>query len=159
MSTSLCPPIAESYAKATNFEKFFNEKESKKIDILEQREQSKGNDIEKACNANLFFGFFFDGTRNNYELAADSGDQSNVARMYDIFPGRGVPKVLDGVVWKHRPERYNHFFRVYTPGVASPFGQVNDTGKGWVKTLGGAMGYKGGDRIVWALIQAINNVN
>jgi hypothetical protein len=159
MSALLCPLIAESYLTAINFDKFFNEKERRLIKILEQREQANSNDMGKACNANLFFGFFFDGTRNNYELAAKTGDQSNVARMYDIFPGRGVSRVLDGVTWKYRPERYNNFFRVYTPGVASPFDQVNDSGTGWMKTLGGAMGYKGGDRIVWALVQAINNVN
>ncbi|MGX4640731.1 T6SS phospholipase effector Tle1-like catalytic domain-containing protein [Massilia sp. SYSU DXS3249] len=159
MSASLCPLITESYLAANKFDKFFTQKEVKQIEALQEREQAKSNDMGQACSANLFFGFFFDGTRNNYELAAKSGDQSNVARMYDIFPGRGVPKVLPNVVWKHRPERYNNFFRVYTPGVASPFDQVNDPGKGWIKTLGGAMGFKGGDRIVWALIQAINNVN
>ncbi len=159
MSTLLCPPIADSYLNATSVENFFAKAEYEKIRDFERREQTNSNDMGRACSANLFFGFFFDGTRNNYELAAKSGDQSNVARMYDIFPGRGVPKVLDGVVWKYRPERYSNFFRVYIPGVASPFDQVSDSGTGWVKTLGGAMGYKGGDRIVWALVQAINNVN
>ncbi|MGJ9418275.1 T6SS phospholipase effector Tle1-like catalytic domain-containing protein [Massilia sp. CMS3.1] len=159
MSTLLSPLISDSYISATNLKKFFNEKDIRDIENFEKREQAESNDMRKACNANLFFGFFFDGTCNNYELAAKTGDQSNVARMYDIFPGRGVPKVLDAVIWKYRPERYNNFFRVYIPGVSSPFDQVNDSGKDWMKTLGGSVGYKGGDRIVWALIQAINNVN
>ena len=159
MSTLLCPMIAGSYNSAMDFDRFFTKEEGKIIAELERREKSTSNDIKSACNANLFFGFFFDGTCNNYELAAKTGDQSNVARMYDIFPGRGVPKVLDTVIWKNRPERYSNFFRVYIPGVSSPFDQVNDSGKGWVKTLGGSVGYKGGDRIIWALIQAINNVN
>ena len=159
MSTLLCRPIPYSYTDSTNIQKFFNGEENRRIEKLQEREQAPINNIGKACSANLFFGFFFDGTRNNYELAARTGDQSNVARLYDIFPGRGVPKVLEDVVWKHRPERYNNFFRVYIPGVASPFDQVNDSGQGWMKTLGGAMGYKGGDRIIWALLQAINNVN
>lgn len=159
MSTTLCPLIAESYITATNFEKFFSNDDRGKIEKFEEREQAKSNDLGKACKSNLFFGFFFDGTCNNYELAAKTGDQSNVARMYDIFPGRGVPKMLDNVVWKYRPDRYTNFFRVYIPGVSSPFDQVNDSGQGWMKTMGGSMGYKGCDRIVWALIQAINNVN
>lgn len=158
MST-LCPLIAGSYMSATTVKKFFNKRELNEIEVFEQREHAKANDMGKACTANLFFGFFFDGTCNNYELAAKTGDQSNVARMYDIFPGRGAPKVLESVVWKYRPERYTNFFRVYIPGVSSPFDQVNDSGKGWMKTMGGSMGYKGGDRIIWALIQAINNVN
>lgn len=159
MSTLLCPLITDSYISATNFDKFFTAKDIREIENFEKREQAESNDMKRACNANLFFGFFFDGTCNNYELAAKTGDQSNVARMYDIFPGRGVPKVLDGVIWKYRPERYNNFFRVYIPGVSSPFAQVNDSGRGWMKTMGGSMGYKGCDRIIWALIQAINNIN
>ncbi len=159
MSTLLCPLIPSTYNSAVYIEKFFTKEEGKIIAELERREQSTNNDIKSSCTSNLFFGFFFDGTCNNYELAAKTGDQSNVARMYDIFPGRGVPKVLDHVIWKYRPERYTNFFRTYIPGVSSPFDQVNDSGKEWMKTLGGSVGYKGGDRIIWALIQAINNVN
>jgi hypothetical protein len=159
MSALLSPRIPDSYLNETNVEKFFTEAEYRKVKALQQREETKNNDMEKACSTNLFFGFFFDGTCNNYELAAKTGDQSNVARMYDIFPGRGVPQVLKSVIWKYRPERYNNFFRIYIPGVSSPFDQVNDSGSGWMKTLGGSMGFKGGDRIIWALIQAINSVN
>jgi hypothetical protein len=159
MSAQLCPLIADSYMNATRVEKFFSAKDIQEIENFEKREQTQSNNMRRACDANLFFGFFFDGTCNNYELAAKTGDQSNVARMYDIFPGRGVPKVLDSVIWKHRPERYNNFYRVYIPGVSSPFDQVLDSGTGWMKTLGGSIGYKGCDRIIWALTQAINNVN
>jgi len=159
MSTRLCPPIATDYMSASNREKFFSKPEITALIPLEAREQPKIGDPNASCNTNMFFGFFFDGTGNNYELAEKTGAQSNVARLYDIFPGRGAPKVLDGVTWKHRPERYNHFFRVYIPGVGTPFDQVNDTGRGWMETLGGGIGFKGEDRIVWALVQAVNNVH
>jgi len=159
MSTLLCPPIPKNYVAASEFESFFSTGEINRLFPLESREQPKIKDPKASCNTNLFFGFFFDGTGNNYELAEKTGSQSNVARLYDIFPGRGVPKVLDGVTWKYRPERYNHFFRVYIPGVGTPFDQVNDTGRGWMETLGGGIGFKGGDRIVWALVQAVNNVH
>ena len=54
-----------------------------------------------SCNTNLFFGFFFDGTKNNYRLAAKANEYSNVARLYDAFPGQSVPGVLPkGVDWK-----------------------------------------------------------
>lgn len=159
MSSQLCPPIDGNYVKATDFGKFFDEIDTGRIRKSEAREQLKSDDIKQACSTNLFFGFFFDGTCNNYELAAETGDQSNVARMYDIFPGSGVAGVLDAVVWKNRPDRYKHFFRIYIPGVSSPFAQVGDTGAGWMKTLGGSIGFMGSDRIVWALLQAINSVH
>jgi len=159
MNTILSSLIPSNYTFASTVSKFFSESERRQFERFELREQPKVNSPRTSCNSNLFFGFFFDGTGNNYELAEKTGNQSNVARLYDIFPGKGVPTVLDGVAWKHRPDRYNHFFRVYIPGVGTPFDHVNDTGKGWMETLGGGIGFKGSDRIVWALIQAINNVH
>jgi hypothetical protein len=67
-----------------------------------------------------------------------------------------LPKDLD---WKYKSTNYTHFFKTYIPGVASPFKEVNDSGEGVDQTRGAAMGYMGEARIVWALIQAINNVH
>lgn len=160
MTATLSPQIPKNYVNADSRELFFNEKfEQDAIDEYYEREKIKICDAKGSCHTNLFFGFFFDGTRNNYKLAEKTHEQSNVARLYDIFPGNGAPDVLPDVEWKFRPESFTHFFKVYIPGVASPFPQVNDSGVGWMKTLGGATGHKGGDRIVWALVQAINNVN
>lgn len=108
----------------------------------------------------MFFGFFFDGTKNNYVKAEAGKNHSNVARLYDCYPGLSVPGVLPkSTDWQHNPSRYTHFFKVYVPGVSSPFPQVNDTGEGKDEALGGAAGALGERRIVWALIQAINNVH
>jgi hypothetical protein len=108
----------------------------------------------------LFFGFFFDGTKNNYIQAETTKNHSNVARLYDCFPGLSVPGVLPpSTDWTNNPSRYTHFFRVYVPGVASPFPQVGDTGTGLQAKLGAAAGQLGDRRIVWALLQAVNNVH
>lgn len=40
-----------------------------------------------SCDANLFFGFFFDGTNNNMKRDVPVNSQSNVARLYLTFPG------------------------------------------------------------------------
>lgn len=161
MSTILCTTIPENFTHATIREEFFDSFEDRNtIEKLERREQARIGVPGESCKTNLFFGFFFDGTRNNYEKAAKTGEQSNVARLYDLFPGQAVPGVLPVETdWKYNPGRFTHFFRVYIPGVASTFKEVNDSGAGWDETFGAAAGKKGCERIVWALIQAINNVN
>lgn len=117
----------------------------------------------KSCETNMFFGFFFDGTKNNYIQAESAKNHSNVVRLYDCYPGLSVPAIPDVLPesshWKYKPERYTHFFKVYVPGVASPFSQVGDTGAGTQLTAGAASGALGERRIIWALIQAINNVH
>jgi hypothetical protein len=35
------------------------------------------------CKTKLFFGFFFDGTKNNYVQAEAGKSHSNIARLYD----------------------------------------------------------------------------
>jgi Uncharacterized alpha/beta hydrolase domain (DUF2235) len=161
MTTKLSSPIPAEYVKAENREVIFSEKERKdKLEKLwEPREQPKLCIPGKSCETELFFGFFFDGTRNNYELADKNGtrNHSNVARLYDCFPGQSVPGVLPSTTdWEYNPGRYTHFFRTYIPGVGSPFKEVGEK----TPHFGGAgAGGGGGARIVWALLQAINNVH
>lgn len=155
MSASLCPVIPDSFENASDLKKFFDVEEQKIIKKHFARES-----LGLPCQTNLFFGFFFDGTKNNYTLGAVAKNQSNVARLYDCFPGQSVPGVLsEDSDWKLNPDDYKHFFRVYVPGVASPFDAVKDTGDGKDKTMGAGFGARGEDRIKWALIQAINNVH
>ena len=160
MSTTLTGPVTSIFEKASVREIFFDKDDDLKLGQLDQRERPPVSNPNQSCNTNLFFGFFFDGTRNNYAKAEASKSHSNVARLYDCFPGQSVHGVLPkSTDWKYHPTRYNHFFRVYIPGVASPFKEVGDSGEGMIKTLGGAMGAGGEARIVWALLQAINNVH
>lgn len=48
-----------------------------------------------------------------------------MARLYDTYPGQVVPDVIsDDPSWQDYP----HFFKVYVPGVGTPFEKVNDPG-------------------------------
>lgn len=147
----------------SNKQAFFSIKE-RNIDLMpfEKREFLPKDDPNTSCDTNLFFGFFLDGTRNNYgeSIRVKDHAHSNVARLYSCFPGRSVPGVIPGEPkWEHQPDQFNHFFRVYTPGVGTAFDLVGDSGKGMDETLGGAAAYKGEPRIIWTLLQAINNLH
>jgi hypothetical protein len=161
MSARLSPQIGLEFSSSADIEKFFSESDAAKIrKTFEKREQPLLGMPGKSCETNLFFGFFFDGTKNNYIQAETVKNHSNVARLYDCYPGLSVPGVLPkSTDWQHKPERYTHFFKVYVPGVSSPFFQVGDTGTGFDETTGGASGAFGERRIVWALLQAVNNIH
>jgi hypothetical protein len=160
MSAILCPPLSSSFCNASNIDSFFGIKGIRDIERAEAREQRIVGKPGESCKTNLFFGFFFDGTKNNYVQAEKTKNHSNVARLYDCYPGLSVPGVLPAETdWKYKSSNYTHFFKTYIPGVASPFKEVNDDGKGWELTRGAATGYRGEARITWALIQAVNNVH
>ena len=160
MSAILCPSIPESFTDAASVKKFLSESEIKRTNALEVREVPLMGAPGESCKTNLFFGFFFDGTKNNYVQAENGLNHSNVARLYDCYPGLSVPGVLPAKTdWQYKPSNYTHFFKTYIPGVASPFKEVNDSGEGWALKRGAAMGHQGQARIVWALLQAINNVH
>ncbi|MES3025719.1 MAG: DUF2235 domain-containing protein [Pseudomonadota bacterium] len=158
MSAILCPVIDESFANAEAVDTFYDKIALDRIrKTYEVREQPILGSPGESCKTNLFFGFFFDGTKNNYIQAETGKNHSNVARLYDCYPGISVKGTLpDTFDWKYQPERYSHFFKAYIPGVASPFPQINDLGTG---VMGAAGGHLGEARIVWGLIQAINNVH
>jgi hypothetical protein len=48
----------------------------------------------QSCTTNLFFGFFFDGTKNNCVQAEGGKNHANVARLYDCYSGLSVKGVL-----------------------------------------------------------------
>lgn len=164
MSASLVGPIGLRFADAAEYDLLFDKKERNEIELSQAREQPEFNVPGASCKTELFFGFFFDGTKNSY-LESDTPrsngsaklNHSNVARLYDCFPGLSVPGVLPTTTdWDYKPQQFTHFFRVYVPGVARPFKEIKDTAEGiW----GGAFGAGGEARIVWALIQAINNLH
>jgi hypothetical protein len=161
MSFRLIEPVPAEFSKAADFDTFFSDIDARKIrKTAEEIEKSAASPPCATCKTNLFFGFFFDGTKNNY-IQADAGkNHSNVARLYDCFPGLSTPTVLPAVTdWAHEKAAYSHFFKVYIPGVASPFEQIGDSGAGLQLTRGAAAGYGGEGRILWALLQAINNIH
>jgi hypothetical protein len=161
MTSSLCNLIPPEFAEAADFKKFFGSIDADYITrTWAPREKASFKDPAKSCDTNIFFGFFFDGTKNNYKNAMAAKDYSNIAHLYNCFPGQGVRGVLEeSTDWKYEPRQYDHFFKVYIPGVASRFSLVNDTGEGDDLKYGAAFGRFGERRIIWALVQAINNVH
>ncbi|ATD61132.1 hypothetical protein CNX70_13880 [Janthinobacterium svalbardensis] len=70
MSSRICGPLGSEFLNANDFEKFFTIRESKYINKnFEVREKQKIGCGSNGCKTNLFFGFFFDGTRNDYIIA------------------------------------------------------------------------------------------
>jgi len=160
MIAKLCGEIGNNFSKATHYNEFFSEESRLKMAKFDKLQQAEKGNASNGCNTNLYFGFFFDGTKNNYVAAEETKTHSNIARLYDCYPGRSVPAVLPpSTNWKYTPERYKHFFRTYIPGVATEFTQVGDSGTGSQQTMGAATGYLGEARITWALVQAINHVH
>lgn len=161
MTTMLCPPVLKSFTSASDPNYLFNKGEQGVIaDLADSREKIEFGIPGESCKTNLFFGFFFDGTKNNYVLGEAGGNQSNVARLYDSYPGQAVDGVLPKETnWEFEKEKFSNYYRVYAPGVASPFEEIGDTGADSDLTKGAGFGYLGEDRIKWALIQAINNVH
>ena len=112
--TRICHPVPASSINPCDYFKFFSEEEDRIIARMEPRQLPPPSRPATSCDFNLFFGFFFDGTRNNYNQCAENEAYSNVARLYDCYPGQGVPEVI-----KHDPpwnNDYRHFFKVYVPG-------------------------------------------
>lgn len=160
--TQLPHQIPDSFADAPNIKAIFRD-EKQILDILAAREQPKLNVPGESCKTELFLGFFFDGTRNNYaesDTPRSDGtaklNHTNVARLYDCFPGMSVPGVLPRIAdWDFNLDRYSHFFRVYVPGVGTPFKQIGDSGG----ASGAGFGTGGEGRIIWALVQAMNCIH
>lgn len=161
MSAKLCQLLEPTFSDGANQRNFFTGRQVEDIrKMSELRELPILGVPGESCKTNLFFGFFFDGTRNNYVQAEPWKNHSNVARLYDCYPGLSVPGVLPkSTDWVDKDFKYTHFFKVYVPGVGSTFGQVHDSGNGTDRVLGAASAAFGERRIVWALVQAINNVH
>lgn len=158
--TQLCELIPSSMADPCDLRTFFSTEDRAKLQLFDKRELPPIKNPAASCDGNLFFGFFFDGTRNNYNLCQDNDGFSNVARLYDCYPGLGVKGVISNdPKWADVEQDYPHFFKVYVPGVGTPFSSVKDSGKGSDASMGAAMALYGHERIVWGLMQAVNNVH
>ncbi|HET7836895.1 MAG TPA: hypothetical protein VFL43_13840 [Variovorax sp.] len=96
MTARLIEPVdAAPYLSITDRRVFFGE-ESQGIEVAEAaRELPPTGNPSRSCDTNLFLGFFFDGTRNNYDRSSNARDfsHSNVARLYGAYAGQHVPGV------------------------------------------------------------------
>ncbi len=156
MSVRFCDVISPLAVNPADINSFFDRfKELPVIDeTAAKRECPAAGTFPPSCSVNLAFGFFFDGTNNNLDKDYPVQGHSNVARLYLAFPG------TDGELkWPDAKTRYPHYFRTYIPGVGTKFDQVGDTGEGKMKKDGLAFAKLGENRIIWAMVDAINNVH
>ena len=138
---------------------FFDAKENKTInDKISQRECWDHTKFPPTCEVSLFLSVFFDGTNNNLSRDEESHGHSNVARLYRAFPKNGKSGGPPGAAWSKAAE-YENFFPTYVPGVGTEFLEVGDTGKGKDRKYGLAGAYLGENRIIWALVEVINNIH
>ena len=92
------------------------------------------------CETNVTIGVFFDGTNNNRDESYDSKGHSNIARLSDSYP---------------RNEDAG-FFRVYVPGVGTPFDRINDDGE---SVKGGAFGVGCEQRVLFGLLSMFDSIH
>ncbi|WP_218008511.1 hypothetical protein, partial [Janthinobacterium agaricidamnosum] len=83
MNSKLIPRVSKIFHKAKFRDEIFNQDERQELIKMESKEQAFGGDVKRSCHNNLYFGFFFDGTKNNYVGAESSKTHSNVVRLYD----------------------------------------------------------------------------
>jgi len=155
MSARLCEQISSNSSDPSLSALFFLSDEASDIaDIDRSRECPKPGPLPPSCDVNLRFGFFFDGTNNNLDRDLPTFNHSNVARLYLAFPGN------DGKAPPPKAKKtYPHYFHTYVPGVGTKFVPVGDTGEGDMKKDGLAFAKRGQNRIIWALVAAINNIH
>lgn len=123
------------------------------------------------CDQDIFLGMFFDGTKNNKYSDTPKFAHSNVARLYEVYPGKPIVNVIpvgnEPVAWDEPPiwpsavpevER-TYYRKVYVPGVGRPFAALGDSGEGGDAMLGLAMARYGEVRLNWALLQVTNQIH
>ena len=162
MST-LCGYVGENFKHIAIKEAFFSEQDLSLIDRSDNHKKAEINLFN--CSEPAFIGTFFDGTGNSYRSALDTKkeSESNIARLYDAFPGRCVPGILPPETeWKANLDQYKHYFKLYIPGVGKRFDSVGDQTHSWARLvdegLGVAFGRLGQARIYWALAQLLNYI-
>ena len=135
-----------------------------------------------ACSQDIFIGVFFDGTNNNKFRDTPGHGHSNVARLYEAYPGAAAqqtapvfkPRVLPNGGTQARPvfedkdfkdpavpaQQLAYYRKIYIPGVGTPCPDLGDSGEGLAdKTLGLSMARHGQARLAWAMLQLCNQVH
>ncbi len=101
---------------------------------------------QDSCCIDLRWGFFFDGTNNNFQRDQPKKAHSNVARLYDIF---------EADFEKARICRALRRRRGHPVQGRSGRSGIGDPGK----KAGLAAGWGGEARICWALLKFLDNLN
>ena len=139
------------------------------------------NDLLLRCDKDIYIGVFFDGTNNNKFRDTPGYSQSNVARLYEVYPGTPaaqkppnlLPRVLPDGATAARPVFPDVAFRsssvsaadlpyyrkVYVPGLGTPMPDVGDKGTGLDRTGGLVAAYRGQARLEWASLQLLSQIH
>ncbi|MDE2430967.1 MAG: DUF2235 domain-containing protein, partial [Burkholderiales bacterium] len=157
------------------------EESERKIERLNIRDGRTEKDLVLPCEKDIYLGMFFDGTNNNKYRDTPGSSQSNVARLYEVFPGTPAqqkapvfaPKINDDGSKTARPvfpdqafkpktiaeEDFPYYRKVYIPGVGTPMPDVGDSGTGMDRTGGLVAARLGEIRLHWAMLQLMNQVH
>ncbi|RZL02763.1 MAG: hypothetical protein EOP36_07630 [Rubrivivax sp.] len=138
-------------------------------------------ELTLSCTKDIYIGVFFDGTNNNKYRDTPGYAHSNVARLYEVYPGTNanqtsptfLPKIKPNGSKEARPifpdkpfkaasvspDDYPYYRKIYVPGLGTPLPDVKDTGTGLQKSGGLATALLGQARLDWALLQLVNQVH
>ncbi|MGY4830400.1 phospholipase effector Tle1 domain-containing protein [Sphaerotilaceae bacterium SBD11-9] len=153
----------------------------REIERRHVRDGRTQQDLLLPCEKDIYLGFFFDGTNNNKYRDTAGYSHSNVARLYEVFPGTPAaqkaptfqPRINpDGSttarpVFPDRPfkassvaeEDFPYYRKVYVPGVGTPMPDVGDSGTGAQRTGGLVAALLGQIRLDWATLQLLNQIH
>ena len=115
----------------------------RKLTLKEMHQRTQANvcinrtDKHTLCDTHVNVGVFFDGTGNNMLIDRPRQAHSNIVVLHDTY----------------RNEEANGFYRIYVPGVGTPFEDVGEEGE---SQDGKSQGAGGDARINWALLRLIN---
>lgn len=92
------------------------------------------------CECYVNVGFFFDGTKNNERADRPTHKHSNIVRLSDTY----------------RDEQKRGFFKIYMPGVGTPFPEIAEFGE---SSLGLGFGIGCEARVLFAMLALFNSIN
>ena len=109
--SKLCNNIICGDGKDFSYDKLFDKEEQEILVKVENKKKEQQQIL--SCKKPAYIGLFFDGTNNSYRHAIENNteQESNVARLYDVFPGQCVPGILSPETnWKEELEIYKRYF-------------------------------------------------
>jgi hypothetical protein len=151
------------------------------IDIFRASIDDNKTMMEKrclTCSQDIYLGVFFDGTNNNKYRDTPSFSHSNVARLYEVYPGTPAAQTkpelqLNPANSQPRTifpdsafqptsisaDQFPYYRKIYVPGVGTPMPDAGDSGTGYQKSGGLAVALLGQTRLDWALLQVCKQVH
>ena len=112
--------------------------------------------VEPPCCNTLHISLFFDGTGNNLnndQYLSDPKHPTNIARLFRATIGTGYAGGAQKEPLDSNDSVNKKYFKYYTPGVGTPFPEINDLE---YSTTGLAGARYGEDRVNWGLLRLID---